>query len=1149
MVMTVAEVESEVRGWANTVNGRDLDEDGGYGAQCVDLILHYIRVVHGEAHLRGHGVALADNLISQRGWTRIAVNDRLIQSGDVISLGPRPYGHVMVAVSRLADGRWVIVDQNSRGTGDKPVGGTEIRTVTLGNNIVAIARPPRYTGATAEPVVPTEPPKPAHEVLAATRVRASSTEPAGVLSNTVLVAQAAKIAGVPLHIAAALIYKESRGLNIYGHDWGGVYSTASGPVTIGGTTYPTGSDIPVTRANYLSFLDLLLSGNAQRPGVVSNGVGPAQITYYGFHVQARQDGVDLSDPLANMVFGLRLLAGYLGRDYTRTSVEEAGTLYNAGSLDNGVNAYGRSIWYLSEQYRKALVGSDQGDTVNPLPDGPDPSAPPPPDPATEVTRDPGPAPTLDTTSVAAVSLPDPLDGPWAESGRIIAPTSRLWWRDRWWSILEADVQRSIQSPGPDQNPMGGTLMEATARATITRPTSLSNREWSVLVDSPPAPGEAVILQASTDGGETWVNRLTGVVDDTAGSVGEFTVELNLVDETDRLRRTWSHPALSFRQPSPLDGGRYLAPGIHPAYLTSMAVRKCGFLATPPMPATAMVSVPMLGSMWPERGTLEHCTILDQSENRGTIGDDAPECVPTWWGFAVANTWARYKPARPEDLRGRLTTTMGVRMLVDPPKDYPAFVELYWGGDTSVMIQVRRQHVRVECQVGWRPNGWRRVTHTRTRTLTNAQRESGFELDVWLHSGGRVEIVIDGDSHSYDTPLISWPEKMRTTDLQRVSVAVRPFSTIIGGLIVASTADRSQLGDWTRNFRPEIDTNHMLWGMPAIHAKPAIELCTEQSEGMLSAMWLDERGILRYVERHPMDGRKSVRTITEADLVSAPWRLDRGSVVSHVSAKWRYPTMNHRRMSSGHWMEVWESPKDALEPGQIWEQIVDIPDDEDWVWVDGSVQIIDSRGIAVANRRVGSVLGGTWTAEVTDAEGRVSRVERDTPMSYLSAEAWRVNQRAIGVRVIYDIAGRDTAYEAALSMHDMTDKGLSKSLVGRGLVLRARGKQTWADRALPAEATGAKLPAPVEHVHDGGIWLQSSLVAERIRRRLLLMLAQPIPTWGPVEMAVPDLSLSLGDTVTLSLDGVSKPQRVCGIRETYSPTDGATQTLTLRQLRP
>ena len=104
--------------------------------------------------------------------------------------------------------------------------------------------------------------------------------------------------------------------------------------------------------------------------------------------------------------------------------------------------------------------------------------------------------------------------------------------------------------------------------------------------------------------------------------------MELVDHAGRLNRTWSHPALSFRQPSPLDGGRYLAPGIHPAYLTSMAVRKSGFLATPPMPATAMVSVPMLGSMWPERGTLEHCEILDKSENRGTIGDDAPECVPT-----------------------------------------------------------------------------------------------------------------------------------------------------------------------------------------------------------------------------------------------------------------------------------------------------------------------------------------------------------------------------------------------------------------------------------------------------------------------------------------------------------------------------------------
>lgn len=1149
MVMTVAEVESEVRGWANTVNGRDLDEDGGYGAQCVDLILHYIRVVHGEAHLRGHGVALADNLISQRGWTRIAVNDRLIQAGDVISLGPAPYGHVMVALGPATGGRLRIVDQNSRGTGDKPVGGTEIRTVTLGDNIVAIARPPKYVGATSEPVVPVEPPKPAHQVLAETRVRATSTEPAGTLSNTVLVVQAAKVAGVPLHIAAALIYKESRGLNIYGHDWGGVYSTASGPVTIGGVTYPTGSDIPVTRANYESFLGMVLNGDVPRPGVTSNGVGPAQITYPGFFVQARQDGVDLSDPLANMVFGLRLLAGYLGRDYTQTSVEEAGTIYNAGSLDNGVNAYGRSIWYLSEQYRKALAGADLGDVVNPLPDGPDPSAPAPPDPATEVTRDPGPAPTLDTTSVAAVSLPDPPPGPLVVNGEALAPIAWVMWRGQSWPVTNVEIDRAIQSPGPDQSPVGAKMTAARASVTLVRPLPLTVRGWNAWIDGPPMPGEAVTIAASMDGGDTKYTRFVGEVDSSGGAINDMGVTMELVDHAGRLNRTWSHPALSFRQPSPLDGGRYLAPGIHPAYLTSAAVRRCGFLATPPMPATAMVSVPMLGSMWPERGTLEHCEILDKSENRGTVGDDAPECVQTWWGLAVANTWARYRPHRPEERRGRLTTTMGVRMLVDPPKDYPAFVELYWGGDTSVMIQVRRQHVRVECQVGWRPNGWRRVTHTRTRTLTDAQRSTGFQLDVWLHYNGRVEIVIDGDSHSYDTNLISWPEKMLTTDLQRVSVAVRPYSTIIGGLVVASTANRSDLGEWKRNFYPEIDRDHMLWGMPAIESKPALELCTEQSEGMLSSMWIDERGILRYVERRPMDARKSVRTITEKDLVSAPWKLSRGSVATHVSATWRQPSMNHRRMSSGHWMEVWESPKDALEPGQIWEQIVSVPDDEDWVWVDGSVQIIDTRGIAVANTRRGSIMGGTWTAEVTDAEGKVTRVERDTSMSYLSAEAWRIGQRAFGVRVVYDIAGRDTPYEAAMSMHDMTDKGLSKSLVGRGLILRARGKQTWSNQSLPAEPTGASMPYREEHVHDGGIWLQSFLVAGRTMRRVALMLAQPIPVWGPVEMAVPDLSLSLGDTVTLSLDGVSKPQRVCGIRETYSPTDGATQTLTLRQLRP
>ena len=46
---------------------------------------------------------------------------------------------------------------------------------------------------------------------------------------------------------------------------------------------------------------------------------------------------------------------------------------------------------------------------------------------------------------------------------------------------------------------------------------------------------------------------------------------------------------------------------------------------------------------------------------------------------------------------------------------------------------------------------------------------------------------------------------------------------------------------------------------------------------------------------------------------------------------------------------------------------------------------------------------------------------------------------------------------------------------------------------------------------------------------------------------PDVTPS--DTVTLTLNGPAKPYRVCGVRFEFTPEDGLSQTLALRQLRP
>ena len=164
-----------------------------------------------------------------------------------------------------------------------------------------------------------------------------------------------------MHIAAAFAEQESNGKNIYGHDDGGIYDTSFGPVTVDGVTYPKDANVPVSRTSYRVFLDKLLypatGTRAKRPGVLSNGVGPMQITYWGYHWDARAAGIDLSDAAQNIRYGMQLVAGYLKGDYSRTSIEKAGTLYNAGTLKNGINDYGEEVADKAEKWKAALAGA------------------------------------------------------------------------------------------------------------------------------------------------------------------------------------------------------------------------------------------------------------------------------------------------------------------------------------------------------------------------------------------------------------------------------------------------------------------------------------------------------------------------------------------------------------------------------------------------------------------------------------------------------------------------------------------------------------------------------------------------------------------------------------------------------------------------
>ena len=1008
------------------------------------------------------------------------------------------------------------------------------------------------------------------------RVQAPAPDPTGPSAVTVLesmpdedlrivenaddLVRAAVTVGIPLHVAAAMVSLESRGRNVYGADYGGIYSPNPSPVTVDGVTYTGAQRVPVTPQNYARFQELLLNADGTRridpatgKPVISNGVGPTQATWWEYHRDAPGMGIDLSVPLQNMIWGLRILASYLAGDYTRGSVEVAGTKYNAGTgyfERLGVNDYGRALWVRAEAFRVALAGStmtipgEGGDVPveGPAPVVDDPSQPPHPEPV--ATSDPGPRVMGEAAEYTPQPLPVVADGPLRTGGDLAVARARVHFRGKWLSPVSGGIARELAFGGPDQATHGAGVQAATGEVVLARPLVLSDRGWSAWIDAPPRTGERVLIEITLDDGETWTRKFTGKVRDSSGSLDELGVTMRIQDDTNRLSKNVRLPAVGARHPSPLDGGRWLTPGLHPTWVVSSAVRQCGFYATPPMPSSALVSVPMLGSMWPERGTLTHCQAIAEKGASEAVAADVPRMARTWWGLTPSNVWARYRPYLPTDRLASMKNTWGIRMLVGRPQDYPAFVELYWPGDTSIMVQVKKDAIVVETQRGYLSNGWRRVLHSRTRTLTAAQREGkGFQLDLWLHSGGKVEIGIDGDFHVYEDSPIKWPTEMVDGDLQEVRVAVRPQATRVGGLIVAVTADRRQLGAWQRDYQPDVDSWTQLAGTPEVSHKPAIEIVREYAESLLSTVWIDGGGVLRDVSRAQMDARPSERTLTLDDVQTPPWRLDQGAAVSVVDVEYQVPTMDHRRLSAAARSEVWEGPRDTLEPGQTWEQIITIPDSEDWIDVDRALSELGLSTVGRVNHGVGSWIGGTLVAP-PESDEKV--FPSPVPIYWYSTAAWTAGPRQIGLRVVYNPPPGETRH---MEMSTAEIEGMWRTYIGRGPILRARAKQTWSQGTLPAPVhTGAALEEWVQYTHPGGRWVQSGYVAASLADRLRHQYASALPVWGPMVMGVPDPHLDLGDTITLLLDEVRAPQRISSEDLSFDAREGIRQVFSIRQIR-
>ena len=97
--------------WVNKQVGKQLDYDGYYGAQCVDLICYYYKYL-GAAVLYGDAKNYATNA-TPAGWNRIGFNANVkdVQPGDIAVWTGTSTGHVAIVVSVDANG-FNVAEQN-----------------------------------------------------------------------------------------------------------------------------------------------------------------------------------------------------------------------------------------------------------------------------------------------------------------------------------------------------------------------------------------------------------------------------------------------------------------------------------------------------------------------------------------------------------------------------------------------------------------------------------------------------------------------------------------------------------------------------------------------------------------------------------------------------------------------------------------------------------------------------------------------------------------------------------------------------------------------------------------------------------------------------------------------------------------------------
>lgn len=667
------------------------------------------------------------------------------------------------------------------------------------------------------------------------------------------------------------------------------------------------------------------------------------------------------------------------------------------------------------------------------------------------------------------------------------------------------VTRDLPSPLPGQAAAVGGQSAATSNVEAYQAATVNGRVATPYTTKDwPEPGARTAVKVSDGKNEHRI--FTGAVDGTRSNFLDSSLSVPLVDDTDALSVPVSHrPVFREMPPNATTGTeRQRLTGLLNVFPVNVAARAAGFYNTPPMGGYCVLSVPLVGCTWPERGVLVNSYRVSNIAQWGRFHPGAYTDI-TPGSIYMTDCYATYKVDpwnRPWSGGIQSNRPLSITLCARKDQRSSSYVACRWvgssyereirlaiTGDRTIAAKILREGEETNIVVlpGGDAGPWECVT-LRVRRMSTTVLEFQITTDTGVVKTTRTEI---GGAVIRDT---QWDEA-------RLYI---PTGNGLNGVQINYTGSATEAETFRRTFQYRPDTPlKNLTVMPALVSEPAGQIIREQAEAECAAVWIDEDGILQWQGNRYMKTRPIVRSLTSSELADARLEMDKQDVRRKVTVK--YTTWS-TRTSRRSLIVVHEGSKDEYVAGDRAELVINPPESQQWVQVDSTPrEVYGDTNAGLLNTGQGSYHG--FTAVASDGSEILNAGSGKTSMTFEPAgpDAWRwtldVQSLPTGAdRIRTATSSEDLSYVKTA----YRDKGLP--------LLRAMGIATAAPSEETSSTQGPSWAPDLEH--DVGWHIQDAATAKQVADMIAADLTTPKPGISDLSI-LPDPRLQLGDRIRVT----------------------------------